>query len=129
MLTEKIHAVTVRWPAVEGDIADREAALRERDVLRRGIEEAAYSAGATQVRILGAWGVVIDHYPLDTRRFTVREGQRVSFPSKSAGANGARRFGTVVAETATRVRIAYVFKHGGASEKWVTRRDVRPARG
>lgn len=127
MSTEKIHTARVAsWPSVVGDLADCEAALKARDAIRRRIEDEAYTAGATQVRILGAWDKLADHYPLDTRRFNVPVDGKAWFPSKSAP--GGSRVGTVIERTETRALIAYNFKNRAAKPKWVPMRFIRPVK-
>ena len=126
-MSDKIHTARIAsWPAVVGDITDREAALRARDTIRRRIEDEAYTAGCTQVRIESAWGDVLDHYPLDTRRFNVPVGDRAVFPSKSSP--DRKRVGTVIERSETRALIAYNFKDHAARPRWFPTRFVRPVK-
>ena len=111
------------WPSI-GDGTD--AGVVARIAICRRAESEAYAAGHDTVRLVGAWDVTLDAFPVDRRRFTAVEGQRVRFPSKSAPCGD--RVGRAVKVTDTRVRVAYTFKHGGTSEKWVPARDVRPIR-
>ena len=125
----KTHTVKVHnWPSLAGDQSEQERAFKDRDAIRRAAEEYAYRWGYSVIRIVDCWDRLLDAYPLDTRRFAVHEGQRVEFPSKSVPGPDGSRYGTVVAIDGSRVRVEYRFKHGGESEKWVSKRVVRPAR-
>mgnify|MGYP000281693420 CR=1 FL=1 len=126
MSTEKIHTARVAsWPEVNGDLTDREAALKARDTIRRRIEDEAYTAGCTQVRIENAWGDVLDAYPLDTQRFVVPVGQLARFPSRWA--SGGDRIGTVVERSATRYLIEYRFNNGAKAAPKTVTKPVEPA--
>lgn len=127
MSTEKVHTVKVAsWPSIVGDFADREAALKARDVIRRRVEDEAYTDGAAHVRIENGWGDLLDHYPLDARRFNVPVGDRAVFPSKSAA--GGKRIGVVIERTEARALIAYNFKSHAAKPTWVPMRNIRPVK-
>lgn len=127
MSTETVYTARVAsWPEVIGDCADREAALKERDAIRRRVDDEAYTAGCSQVRILGAWDKVVDAYPLDARRFNVPVGDRAVFPSKSTA--GGKRIGVVIERTEARALIAYNFKAHAAKPKWVPMRNIRPVK-
>lgn len=128
MSTEKVHTVKVAsWPSIVGDCVDRDAALKARDVIRRRVEDEAYTDGAAHVRIENGWGDLLDQWSIDTRRFNVAVGELARFPSKSA--SGGDRIGTVIERSLTRVRIAYRFNNGAkAAPKWVPARFVRPVK-
>ncbi len=124
-MSDRFFTTSTTYPAIIGDITQRDLAMRERETLRRRIEDEAWRTGNTHVRVVDHLGRTVDAWPIDVRRFVVREGQRVVFPSRSA-VDGTR-LGTVLCVCGSRARVRYRFKHGGESEKWVSLRACRPA--
>ena len=111
------------WPAIVGDIADREAALKEREKIRSVAAREAFRGGHETVRIVDRYvDKTLDVFTVDPRVFAIPDGTLVRFPSRSSAS--MERIGTVTRTTATRALIAYRFRSRAAKPKWVHLADA-----